>query len=229
MSSTDIAPDGSPVAFYTRIPASGEPELIDAAVPSGASILDIGCGTGRIAGPLVALGHPVTGIDNAPGMIAALPPAIEGILGEATSVRLGRQFDAVLLASHFVNDPDNAAAILATAAAHVTPDGVVIGETYPPDWDPIGAVGTPGALGEATVTLTRAALDGDRLDAEVRYEVDGRTWHQPFTARLLDEATLRDLLADAGLRFTGWLDRPGWFTAVPMTDQMQTGSAPTRE
>jgi SAM-dependent methyltransferase len=211
----DVAPDGSPVAFYARLPAMGEPRLVHDAIPPGASVLDVGCGTGRIAAPLAALGHRVTGIDNGPGMIAALPATVEGIVGDAASVRLGRRFHAVLLASHFVNDPDAGAAFLRTAAAHVEPDGVVIGETYPPEWSPSESLGRPSQLGDATVILTRARMVGDRLEAEVRYGVDGQEWAQPFTARVLDEAALRALLEDAGLRFERWLARPGWFTARP--------------
>jgi len=211
----DVAPDGSPVAFYARIPSTGEPELIHAVVPACATILDLGCGTGRIAGPLAALGHAVTGIDNGGGMIAALPPGIEGIVDDASSVRLGRRFDAVLLASHLVNDPDLGVAFARTAAAHVAQDGVVIGETHAPGWDPAASVGRTGHLGDATVTLTSARLEGDLLTAEVRYGVDGQEWRQPFTARVLDEASLRALLGAAGLRFGRWLDRPGWFVAHP--------------
>jgi SAM-dependent methyltransferase len=210
---TDIAPDGSPVAFYRRIPATGEPELIHGQVPAGASILDLGCGPGRIAGPLATLGHPVTGVDNGPAMIAALPAGVEGIVADVASIRLGRQFDAVLLASHFVNDPLAGPAFAATAAAHVAPGGVVIGETFPPGWDPAAVVGRTSRLGDAEITLIRAELDGDHIDAEVRYGVDGMEWTQPFTARLLDEAALTALLAGAGLRFDGWLSRPGWFSA----------------
>lgn len=213
--SMDVAPDGSPVAFYARLPTIGEPELIHWLVPEGATILDLGCGTGRIAAPLAALGHAVTGIDNGLGMIAALPSAVEGILDDAASVRLGRHFDAVLLASHLVNDPDHGAAFARTAAAHVEPDGVVVAETYPPGWDPAASVGRTARLGDAAVTLTSARLDGDLLTAEVRYGVDEREWHQPFTARVLDEAALRGLLDGAGLRFDRWLDRPGWFVAQP--------------
>lgn len=36
----DVAPDGSPVAFYRRLPATGEPELIHATIGAGASVLD---------------------------------------------------------------------------------------------------------------------------------------------------------------------------------------------
>jgi SAM-dependent methyltransferase len=211
----DVAPDGSPVAFYARLPATGEPGLIHDVLPPGATILDLGCGVGRIAGPLAALGHSVTGIDNGAGMIAALPPTVEGIVDNAATVRLGRRFDAVLLTSHLVNDPKLGVAFARTAAAHVAPDGVVIGETYPPAWDPAASVGRIGHLGDATITLTAARLDGDLLTAEVRYGVDGLEWRQPFTARVLEEASLRGLLITAGLRFGRWLDRPGWFVAHP--------------
>jgi SAM-dependent methyltransferase len=211
----DVAPDGSPLAFYRRLPHTGEPDLIHGLIPAGASILDIGCGPGRIAGPLAALGHPVTGIDDGPAMIAALPAGVEGVVADAHRIRLGRRFDAVLLLSHFVNDPEGAAAIVATAAAHVTDDGVVIGETYPPGWDPVATLGRTSTLGPAEITLIRAEREGDVLDAEVRYGVDGRTWQQPFRARILDEAGLRQLLADEGLTFARWLDRPGWFLATP--------------
>jgi SAM-dependent methyltransferase len=211
----DVAPDGSPVAFYRRLPATGEPELIHAAIPAGATVLDLGCGPGRIAGPLVALGHPVTGVDDGAGMIAALPPGVEGIVSDARRVRLGRRFGAVLMASHLVNDPDGGAAFAATAAAHVEPAGVVVGETYPPGWDPAASVGKVTRLGDASIELTRAAVDGDRIDAEVRYGVDGLEWRQPFVARLLDEKGLRAVLGEAGLELDRWLERPGWFVARP--------------
>jgi SAM-dependent methyltransferase len=186
-----------------------------------ATILDLGCGPGRIAGRLAALGHPVTGIDNGPGMIAALPAGVEGIVGDATTVRLGRRFDAVLMASHLVNDPAHGTAFARTAAAHVAAHGVVIGETYPPGWDPAVSLGRTSRLGEATITLVRARLVGDLLDAEVRYGVDGMEWGQPFTARVLDERALRAALAAAGLAFERWLERPGWFAALPATRQLR--------
>ena len=210
---TDVAPDGSPVAFYRRLPATGEPELIHGVIAPGASVLDLGCGTGRMAGPLVALGHQVTGVDNGPAMIATLPPGVEGVVGDARTVRLGRRFGAVLLASHLVNDPEDGAAFVATAAAHLEPTGVVVGEVYPPGWDPSTSVGRETQLGDARIETLRASVVGDLLEADVRYGVDDLVWRQTFRARLLGEADLRDLLADAGLTFQRWLDRPGWFLA----------------
>ena len=212
---SELAPDGSPVEFYRRIPALGEPELIHAAIAPGSTVLDIGCGPGRLAGPLVALGHRVTGVDNGAAMIAALPVEVEGIVGDGAAIRLGRRFGAVLLASHLVNDPAAGPAFVATAAAHVEPDGVVIVETYPPGWQPAGSIGVEQSLGDARVQVLRVSVSGDLLDAEVEYGVDGRTWQQPFRARLFDEAGLRELLTAGGLAFDRWLDRAGWFVARP--------------
>jgi SAM-dependent methyltransferase len=210
---TGVAPDGSPVAFYRRLPPTGEPELIHGVIRPGATVLDLGCGTGRIAAPLAAMGHAVTGVDNGEAMIEALPPGVEGIVGDATTLRLGRTFDCVLLASHLVNDPEAGPAFVRTAAAHLARGGVVIGETYAPGWDPAASVGRLSRLGDAEIMVTEASVDGDLLQAVVRYGVDGMRWQQPFTARLLDEAGLGAVLAEGGLRFDGWLERPGWFRA----------------
>lgn len=49
----------------------GEARLVDAMAPRGSRILDAGCGSGRIGGPLAALGHTVVGIDVDPVLIEA--------------------------------------------------------------------------------------------------------------------------------------------------------------
>jgi SAM-dependent methyltransferase len=45
---------------------------VHAAVPAGASILELGCGTGRILRPLAGHGHRVHGVDDSAGMLARL-------------------------------------------------------------------------------------------------------------------------------------------------------------
>jgi SAM-dependent methyltransferase len=48
-------------------------------LPTGAAVLDLGCGTGRpIAGLLVARGMRVTGIDHAAAMLAEARQAVQG-------------------------------------------------------------------------------------------------------------------------------------------------------
>ena len=45
--------------------------LLGGLLPVGASVLDVGCGYGRIALPLAELGHDVTGIDISPDILLA--------------------------------------------------------------------------------------------------------------------------------------------------------------
>ena len=66
----EITDDGCAVELYTLLPPFGEAEIVHAAVPEGASILELGCGTGRILKPLAELGHRVHGVDDSPGMLA---------------------------------------------------------------------------------------------------------------------------------------------------------------
>lgn len=208
-----MARDGSPVEIYRALPVDVEPWIIHAAVGEGAGILDLGCGTGRIGAPLVELGHAVVGIDDSPEMLAAMDRSVEAVLADARTVRLGRRFDAVLLASHLLNDPD-ADAFLATAHAHLGDGGLIIAEVYPPTMDWAATVGRAGMLGPVEVTVIRAKLEGLDLDAEVRYRLGDRSWYQPLTARMRDESDLRAMLAHCAFAFDRWLDaQRGWFVA----------------
>jgi predicted TPR repeat methyltransferase len=58
--------------LYARLTAHVEPELISGALAPCASILELGCGTGRFADALVALGHPVTEVDEPAAMLASV-------------------------------------------------------------------------------------------------------------------------------------------------------------
>jgi hypothetical protein len=53
----EVAPDGSPVEIYRRLPPGGEAELIHGGVAPGASILELGCGAGRVTHELLRLGQ----------------------------------------------------------------------------------------------------------------------------------------------------------------------------
>lgn len=71
------------------------------AIPRGASILDVGCGTGRHSIELARRGYAVTGIDLSEGMLAKARAKAEGlnvefIQGDATDFDLGRTFDAAI-------------------------------------------------------------------------------------------------------------------------------------
>jgi SAM-dependent methyltransferase len=79
-------------------------------------VLDLGCGIGRIAEPLTALGHRVVGVDESADMLAHLRRA-EPVLSRIDSLDLDERFGGVLLASTLVNtyDPVQRTGLLAAA------------------------------------------------------------------------------------------------------------------
>jgi hypothetical protein len=50
-----ITPDGSAVELSALLEPGDEPALVDGAVPAGATILELGCGTGRVTHALAGL------------------------------------------------------------------------------------------------------------------------------------------------------------------------------
>jgi SAM-dependent methyltransferase len=211
-----ITPDGCAVEFYARLPAHGEPGIVHEAGRPGASILDLGCGTGRIADPLVALGHPVVAVDESPEMLAHVRSA-ETVRARIQDLSLGRRFGVVLLASHLVHaDPATRAAFLATCRRHVADDGCVVIQLHPPEW-----FSTAAATEDSRDGIVFRMRDVSRpapglLSATVEYLTGEQRWTQTFTAVRLDEAELAAVLAAAGLRLDRYLtaDR-AWLRAVP--------------
>jgi SAM-dependent methyltransferase len=211
---TEIAPDGSPVLLYARLPALGEPELIHRAVPAGAQILELGAGAGRITHELLALGHEVVAVDNSSAMLGFIRGA-ETVLADLEALDLRRRFPIVVLASNFINDPDTATrrAFLACCARHVLPNGRVLLQGFPRDWIP----NTDWSRrGDVRIRLKRFELDGDLVSGEMEYVVDGVELHHVFESKLLSEEELEHDLRAVGLRRSRLLDDSGaWTEAVP--------------
>lgn len=213
----DITPDGCAVEFYALLPTMGEPETVHAAVPPGASILELGCGTGRILRRLAERGHPVHGVDESAAMLAYLhdlpttQSTIEGL-------DLGRIFDVVLLASTMINaDPDLRAAFLATCRRHVAPSGVVVFQQCSPGWFDTVTQSPEAVVGNIRRVIRSARPVGSRLDVVVDYHVDDRTWTHEFPRYRIGDAELSTELTRAGLRLDRWLtDDRSWFTARPL-------------
>ena len=53
-----ITPDGCAVELYRRLAVGDEPDVIEAAVPAGSTVLELGSGAGRVTVPLAARGPP---------------------------------------------------------------------------------------------------------------------------------------------------------------------------
>jgi SAM-dependent methyltransferase len=130
-----ITPDGCAVDLYALLPPMGEPWIVHAAVPAGASVLELGAGAGRVTHPLVALGHLVVAVDESSEMLARIRGA-ETVRARIQDLDLGRPFDAVLLASQLINVPDHGLRrrFLEACRDHVRDGGRVLVQRHPPSW-----------------------------------------------------------------------------------------------
>lgn len=213
---------GAPLDLYRLLEAAGEPELIHGEVPKGASILDLGCGTGRITHRLIELGHPVTAVDFDERMLSEIRGA-ETVLSRIEDLELGRTFAGVLLMSTLINRPDQPGrcALLASCRRHVASEGVVLIERYDP------AVGlddgpTEREFAGITIRVFDVRRDGPLLYQTVEYDAGHRgCWRMQIDGRyvLSDEEMLADLEL-VGLRLDHWIDeRHRWLAAKPALPQ----------
>ncbi len=118
-------------------------DAFTAGLPPGASILDIGCGSGEpIAHYLLSHGFRVTGLDSSPSMIAICRdrfPAAEWLVGDMRAMDLGRRFDAVLAwYSFFHLHEDDQRPMFARFAAHSKPGKPLMFTSGPQHGEAIG-------------------------------------------------------------------------------------------
>ncbi|MGH2704669.1 MAG: class I SAM-dependent methyltransferase [Actinomycetota bacterium] len=210
------APDGSPVELYARLPPLGEPELIHGALPRGAEVLELGCGTGRITDRLIEYGHPVVGVDQSPEMLAHVRRGAI-VQADIEGLDLGRQFHGVVLPSHLVNTLDDGRrrAFLETCRRHVRPDGLVLAERYDPEW---ASAPRPARWRQAGVVfmLREPKRIGAVLSATMEYRIGWRRWSHRFEARIFDDGELAAELDRAGLELAGFIGARGtWPPARP--------------
>jgi len=214
------APDGSPVEVFRRLPPGPAPGLVHAALPDAAEILELGCGAGRLTRALVELGHRVVAVDVSAAMLACLAgvAGVETIEADIVGLDLGRAFGGVVLASYLVNHPDaaTAAALLATCRRHVAAGGTVAVQRYDPVWASEG-VADEVRVGEVTLAVGGfTPTAGGRVGTVVTYTVGGRSWAQRVEARILTDADVGRLAAEARLAVAGWLDAyRTWARLVP--------------
>ena len=213
----EITDDGCAVELYTLIPPFGEAEIVHAAVPEGASILELGCGTGRILKPLAALGHPVHGVDNSPGMLAHVS-GLPVTQAPIESLRLPQKFDVVVLAAGMLNSgPEHRRAFLETSRYHLADDGVAVFQYNPPSWFArFPDAPRESERGGITFVIRQSRRTPPTMSCEVEYRAGDRSWTQAWTCYEVSDAELTTDLDAAGLTFGQWLtEDQSWFTARP--------------
>jgi SAM-dependent methyltransferase len=101
----------------------------------GGSILEVGCGTGRVTLRLAQEGVPVTGLDLSPDMLAVareksqMMPNVRWVEADMQSFELGERFDLVLIPGHsfqFMLTPTDQTACLDCIRRHLAPGGRVV-------------------------------------------------------------------------------------------------------
>ncbi|MDG9715247.1 class I SAM-dependent methyltransferase [Streptomyces sp. DH24] len=213
-----ITPDGCAVELYSRLPVGNEPDVITAAVPAGAHILELGCGVGRVTHPLLERGFTVTAVDESAEMLERVRAA-RTICGPIEKLDLGERFDVVMLASFLVHagDTEVRRGLLRTCVRHVAEDGCVLIQREGEDFHarvPRERVDPAGF----TVRIVSAEPVGDGVDSvHVEYEFPDAVWTQTFLSRPLTKERFEEALGEAGLRVDRYLTEDGtWVRAVPV-------------
>ena len=109
----------------------GEAAFVVSLEPTPGSVLDAGCGTGRVACELARRGVAVVGVDVDASMLAVARRAgaeVEWIEHDLTSLELGRTFDVVLMAGNvpLFTPAGTEATLVAGVARHVNATGRLV-------------------------------------------------------------------------------------------------------
>ncbi|HEX2041989.1 MAG TPA: class I SAM-dependent methyltransferase [Acidimicrobiales bacterium] len=173
---------------------------------AGASVLELGIGTGRLALPLAARGFEVHGIDSSPAMVDRLRAKPGGadlpvVIGDFVDVGslVDGAYDLVLLPFNALFEllsQDEQCRCLAGAAAHLAPGGALVVEALAPELTRL----------EQSLTVTSLAADEVVLQA---------TSHDPVTQVVRGHDVVLTETAPARLR--PWAIR---YATVPEIDLM---------
>jgi SAM-dependent methyltransferase len=185
------------------------------------TILDMGCGTGRLAVALTQRGHRVTGADPSAGMMRVArnrPGAarVRWVDSDTKSLALETRFDLIVMTGNVFQvflDDEEVRASLRTLRGHLAPGGRLAFETRNPlveewrSWRPHltrETIDVPG-VGAVEVHYDIAEADGAFVTYETHYRFGpddvsvGRD-----TLRFMTQEELAAFLAEAGFTEIAW-------------------------
>ncbi len=141
-------------------------------VPSGASVLDVACGSGRHVRWFAQRGCRVTGVDRDGDALALLSEVASTVIADIENDPWplpGQRFDAVIVTNYLWR------ALLPTLIDSLSPDGVLIYETFSQGNASVGKPSNPnfllrtGELLETAAGLRVIAFEEGFLDAPARF------------------------------------------------------------
>lgn len=198
-------------------------ELADRA---GGPVLDLGCGTGRVALHLAQHGHRVLGLDRDPSLLAVLAeragelPA-EAETGDARDFDLALEFGCVLAPMQLIQllqSPEERLSCLRCIAAHLRPDGLAalaiveqlsgIATSSPPLPDAREVDGWVYSSLPVDAVVDSGTIRVRRLRQTVSPAGDLSEETDEVRLQVLDAAALEREAAAAGLRAAGRREIP---------------------
>ena len=193
-----------------------------------ARVIDLGCGTGRLAVALAAAGHHVTGVEPAPASLAAArrkhgSDKVTWILGASQSAPAAA-FDVALMTSHvaqvFLGDAEWTD-VLSHLHRALVPGGRLAFDARDPRarawelWVPQHSRRNVDLGGSRTVIVWTdvTGVFGERVTFIRHYQFsDGQELRSESTLRFRGETCLRDTLTAAGFTvehiYGGWQREP---------------------
>jgi SAM-dependent methyltransferase len=213
-------PDGCSVSLYLALPYMGElEEVIDLFQPS-VSVLELGCGTGRLCSRLLEIGCTVTGVDESPEMLACLPEQVHAVQSKVEALDLEKRYDIVLLASHLINHPDAEVreAFVRCAKRHLNAEGRFVVKRHSVAWLESAKVGLAGEAGGSAVHIEAVDREAGVVHMRLRYELGVQTWSHSFSTTPLSEAEVETLLSRHGFRAVWWVGKNRLWAVAETSD-----------
>lgn len=187
-------------------------EILRVARRASGSILELACGSGRLALPLARLGRPVVALDDSRRMLELLEAragtttglaAIRTVQGDMAAFELEEEFGLIVLATTSITLLDHSRRItmLEAARRHLAPDGVLLLSVHTALPRPSGAEATVLPLLPTTGSGANSAI------VLLSEQVDATGEHREVSViRLRREGA--ELRSDAFISRVHLLDRP---------------------
>lgn len=203
---------------------TGESVALISALAGKGRVLELAIGTGRMALPLAARGHDISGIDASPQMVARMRAKPGGAdipvhIGDMADVGIEGPFDHVFLVFNTLFNLTSQAAqarLFANVAARLAPGGTFLVETFVPEFKDYSEHQRMKLRGMGMDSLFFEAVDHDPVDQVLRFQrmrvAGGAVALSPLVLRYAYPPEL-DLMAQlAGLqlrdRWGGWEKQP---------------------
>ncbi len=192
--------DGCSVELYRQLPYLGELDPVRHLLRAGESVLELGCGTGRLTRKLIEWGMDVTCVDNSVEMLSASPMSANAVLSPIQALSLDQRFDVVLLASCLINHPvDEVRNVFVHAAkTHLKSSGACVIQRHDPAWLVSASIGNFGMIKDIALYLDEVSHSEGLTDMTLRYVQAEQSWTHTFSVKPMSEGAIETILREHG-------------------------------